>query len=467
MKTPVFPSLALLCGATAFEAFCAVPAQVTNVAPEPAGLNLRWTGAGQDQFVLQYQDTLADGIWRVPPEYGPVPSEQHEWTDPGISNRSRFYRVASVQPVDRGRVVSVSPPTAYNTSTLKLLFTLAGVPIEPQYSVRLYRVTYETAGPNGGRMNASGAFCVPDIPGSPALPIVSYQHGTITQTNKAPSSLDVSTEAAVGVAFATSGYAAVVPDYLGLGESTGLHPYHHARSEATACVDMLRAARDFSATNDIALTNRVFLCGYSQGGHATMALLRELEWFHTNEFTVVACAPMAGAYDLSGVTVADFLSNRPKPNPYYFVYLLAAYQQAYELAPSLSDLLAPPYNTTLPPLLGGNATGSQINGAMPANPLLILKPEYLAEFQANPRHPLRLALEHNDVYRWHPRAPLRFYHCDGDQDVVVTNTQTAVAYLHSIGRTDVTWENTIPAASHGDCSQPSMLRAKLWFDTLK
>ncbi len=336
-----------------------------------------------------------------------------------------------MQPVDRGRVVSVSPPTAYNTSTLKLLFTLAGVPIEPQYSVRLYRVTYETAGPNGGRMNASGAFCVPDIPGSPALPIVSYQHGTITQTNKAPSSLDVSTEAAVGVAFATSGYAAVVPDYLGLGESTGLHPYHHARSEATACVDMLRAARNFAETNAISLTNRLFLCGYSQGGHATMALLRELEWFHTNEFTVAACAPMAGAYDLSGVTAVDFLSSRPKPNPYYFLYLLGAYQQAYSLAPTLADLLTTPYNTTLPPLLAGNSSGDQINAAMPANPLLILKPEYLAEFQANSRHPLRLALEHNDVYRWHPRAPLRFYHCDGDQDVVVTNTQTAVAYLHS------------------------------------
>ncbi len=74
MKTPVFPSLALLCGAAAFEAFCAVPAQVTNVAPEPAGLNLRWTGAGQDQFVLQYQDTLADGIWRVRLNKVPCPA---------------------------------------------------------------------------------------------------------------------------------------------------------------------------------------------------------------------------------------------------------------------------------------------------------------------------------------------------------------------------------------------------------
>jgi hypothetical protein len=91
----------------------------------------------------------------------------------------------------------------------------------------------------------------------------------------------------------------------------------------------------------------------------------------------------------------------------------------------------------------------------------------LAQFQSNPRHPLRLALEDNDVFRWRPIAPLRFYHCSGDQDDVLTNTETAVAYLHSVGRADVTWENTVPGAGHGDCSYPSMLRAKLWFDSLR
>jgi hypothetical protein len=189
--------------------------------------------------------------------------------------------------------------------------------------------------------------------------------------------------------------------------------------------------------------------------------------FHTNEFEVVACAPMAGAYDLSGVMVSDFLSSRPKPNPYYFLYLLAAYQEVYHFAPSLAQLLTPPYDGTLPPLLHGNSSGGQINAAMPANPLLILKPEYLAEFQSNARHPLRLALEDNDVYRWKPSAPLRFFHCGGDQDVPVANTQTALSYLHSLGCTAVTWENLLPNGNHSDCAVPSMLEAKNWFDSFQ
>src|ERR1051326_8920384 len=111
--------------------------------------------------------------------------------------------------------------------------------------------------------------------------------------------MDLHSELVVGLAFATSGYAVAMPDYLGLGDSPGLHPYHHARSEATASVDMLRAARAFCAANGFQLNGRLFLAGYSQGGHATMALLRELETWHMNEFTVTACAPMAGAYDRS------------------------------------------------------------------------------------------------------------------------------------------------------------------------
>jgi len=223
------------------------------------------------------------------------------------------------------------------------------------------------------------------------LPLVSYQHGTIIQTNDAPSSMDLFGEVSVGIAFATSGYAAVVPDYLGLGDSPGFHPYHHARSEATACVDMLRAAKTFCSSNGFALTNKLFLCGYSQGGHSTMALLRELEAFHTNEFTVTACAPMAGAYDLSGVTTSNFLSGAVAPNPYYFLYLLAAYQSVYHLAPSLADLLVSPYDTNLPALLAQNPTGAQLNAALPADPVNILKPQYLTDFRSNPRHPLLAA----------------------------------------------------------------------------
>jgi hypothetical protein len=230
---------------------------------------------------------------------------------------------------------------------------------------------------------------------------------------------------------------------------------------------MLRAVRNFCATNGTPLNGQLFICGYSQGGHATMALHRELETFHTNEFALTASAPMAGAYDMSGVTTEDFLSGRLPPNPYYFAYVLAAYQSVYGLAPTLADLLTLPYSNTLPPLFQGNSSGGQINAAMPSNPTLILKPAILAEFRTQPNHPMRVALRDNDLLAWTPRAPLRMYHCAGDRDVIKTNSQVALQSYHSRGATHVQLIDPLPSGDHGACAMPSLLSAKAWFDSLR
>jgi pimeloyl-ACP methyl ester carboxylesterase len=450
-----------------------IPAQssqtfrVLDLRSTAVGITLDWEGGlSNSAYTVQYQDRLEDLIWRIPASPQQFPLSSNTWTDETANQAERFYRVAAVVPAQRGKVLSVTNVETLNTFTLQLLFTLAGAPITPQYNVQCFRVIYETIDPLGARTVASGALLLP-VGSGKLLPLVSYQHGTIALTNDAPSSMDLQGEVSVGLAFATTGYAAVVPDYLGLGFSPGLHPYHHARSEATACVDLLRAARLLCATNGFPLTNKLFLCGYSQGGHATMALLRELETYHTNEFTVTAYAPMAGAYDLSGVTTTNFLSGKSQPNPYYFLYLLAAYQSVYHFAPTLADLLAPPYSSTLPPLLNGATSDSDLNAALPSDPMQILKPEYLADFRNNPRHPLRLALQENDLYDWQPRSPLRLYHCAADQDVIIANSEVALASFHAHGATQVELVDPLPSGDHETCSEPSLILAKAWFDSLR
>ena len=64
------------------------------------------------------------------------------------------------------------------------------MPITPQYNVRLYKIVYQTIGPLGEPTQASGALALPENLGQP-LPLVSYQHGTVTQTNLAPSSMNL------------------------------------------------------------------------------------------------------------------------------------------------------------------------------------------------------------------------------------------------------------------------------------
>jgi len=272
----------------------------------------------------------------------------------------------------------------------------------------------------------------------------------------------------VGVLFAANGYATVLPDYLGLGDSSDTQFYLHARSTATTCVDLLRAARAFCTNQSIPLNGKVFLCGFSQGGHATLAALREIEAFHTNEFTVTAAAPIAGAYDLSGEATKDVLSGRTN-SPVYFALLLAAYQTIYRLAPGWGDLLKYPYNEDLPSRLNGQYPPEEIELILPSNPLDALQPEYQAAFRNQPDHPLRLALRDNDVIDWKPLAPLRLYHCHADEVVLYTNAVVTRNSFHTRGATHVQLVDPDPNFSydHGDGFWPCMQSAKKWFDSLK
>lgn len=447
----------------------AAPATITAITPTPEGLALDWVDDGTSAvYAVQFRDTLTDGLWLLAPSLSqPWPVPENRWVDlDAAAGAGRFYRVLSVEPAQRGMILSTSKIESLTRAYITFLLSYAGIPITPQYDVDCHLVRYETIGPLGDRTQASGVIAVPVNAGVP-LPLISYQHGTLVHTNDAPSAAPL--ERFAGIGFASTGYAVAIPDYLGLGSSPGLHPYHHAWSEATVAVDLLRATRTWCATNNVALNGQLFLAGYSQGGHATMALHRELEAYHTTEFHLTASAPMAGAYDLSGVTAADFLSGRAMPNPYYFLYLLGAYQDVYRLTNSLADLLAAPYDKTLPLLLDGNHSGGDINARMPAVVTQIFRPGILAAFQANPQHPLRVALRDNDLYRWAPRAPMRMYHCPADQDVIHANSEVALASFHERGATHVELHDPLPGqqASHGDGAIPAFLAARAWFETLR
>ena len=165
---------------------------------------------------------------------------------------------------------------------------------DPDYGVAIWRITYKTIDIAGDPTIASGTVVVPDGAAGPR-PVVSEQHGTQTLALAADAGAEELAIYVPGLAFAGHGYFVVGADYLGLGDSMGLHPYLDAASEASAAIDMLVAARAAALQLDTELGDQLFLSGYSQGGHVTMALHRELERVD-HGFTVTASFPMAGPY---------------------------------------------------------------------------------------------------------------------------------------------------------------------------
>jgi len=415
--------------------------------------------------IVETRDSLSSGAW-LPAPGGNWPTTNNNWAAPeGVGTGSHFYRVTAIPPVgQRGRLVSHTLVGPYQPLLLGIIFHGFGIDISTRYPVEFHAVTYETIDPYGAPTLASGAVILP-VGKTNASALVLYDHGTSIKKTDVPSKPNK--EGFLGTAFATDGYVAVLPDYLGLGSSPGLHPYLHAASEASASIDLLRAARQLCASNTVALSDQLFVSGYSQGGHAALATLRALEADETHEFAVTAAGCGSGPYDLAGVSATDFLSGRVPPNPYYFLYLFAAFQDVYGLAPSLAALLRPPYSTTLPPLLDGLHDGDVINAAMPKVPTDILAPAQLADFKVNPNNPLRLALVDNTLLNWTPKSPLRLYRCSGDQDVLPYNSQVAYDTFQSRGATQVQWLDPDPGADHETCSVPALLSIKAWFDTLR
>ncbi len=368
--------------------------------------------------------------------------------------------VVEVDADERGAPLSTSTLQTVTVEEIEAL----GIPVPVQSAVDLIRLTYRTVDARGEPTLASALLAVPTRRAGP-LALVSYQHGTEVKKDAVGSVRGMDApEAAVPLVFAASGYMAIMPDYLGLGASPGLHPFVHAESLASAVIDALRAARHVARQQDIALEREIYLTGYSEGGYATAAAQREIETRHGSEFSIGASAPMAGPYDLSGSMVEIFTEATPYPARYYLPYTLLAYDAVYDLAQSPSEFLAPPYDTTIPPLFDGMHGGGEIDAMLPVVPRDMLDTTWVSKFLGPQTFSWRSRLEENDLLDWTPRSRTRMYHCENDDQVPFAN---ALAALDSF--TGGTPSTTIDLVSgdygtHTECAPVLLLFGKFWID---
>jgi len=182
---------------------------------------------------------------------------------------------------------------------------------------KLYEIIYTTSWHDGSTIKASGLCFIADNFSEETLPQLIYHHGTRTlkKTN-----LHLEGENAISAGFAADGYLVILPDYIGLGKGDKFHLYQNSESEATACIDMLLAIQELNTKLLIATNEKLFLTGYSQGGHACLATQKKLETEYANQFTITASSPMSGAYDMTRVQATVML--KPYPEPVYLPYLL-------------------------------------------------------------------------------------------------------------------------------------------------
>jgi dipeptidyl aminopeptidase/acylaminoacyl peptidase len=195
-----------------------------------------------------------------------------------------------------------------------------------KYSVTKYTISYRTTF-KGELIQASGILLVPDGMDEEA-PLISLQHGTeflkadAPSTSSGPSGMEY---------FASAGYIAFMPDFIGYGQSEEIfHPYYDEESSALCVIDMIKAVKEYLSSNQIPFNDKLFLAGYSEGGYVTLAAAKEIDTNAEHALKVTAVAAGAGGYDLSAMlqTITD---ESYYAYPSYLAFVLTAYDKTYEL----------------------------------------------------------------------------------------------------------------------------------------
>jgi alpha/beta superfamily hydrolase len=366
--------------------------------------------------------------------------------------------------------------------------------VSPKCGIDVYQVRYNTVDPGGAATTGSGAMMIP-TGGDPACqgarPIVLYAHGTAAQ--RALNLADISNQdnlegLLAATMFTTQGYVLIAPNYTGYGTSAlTYNPYLNADQESKDMVDALAAARS-ALPAPVTDSGKLFVTGYSQGGHVAMATHKLLQ---ETGATITASAPMSGPYALAAFADAVFYGQVSRTTPLFLVFTSTGYQKAYgDVYASPTDVFEARYATGIESLLPSAVPRTQLfaEGKLPRDQLFDSTPPdpsyaqftpatspanlapifaagfgpdhlvtnafrlaYLQDAQANPdgsfpnvldnrpaanpANGLRRAFKRNDLRTWVPTAPV--FLCGGNEDptVLFMNTQLIQTYWSANGVT--------------------------------
>lgn len=350
------------------------------------------------------------------------------------------------------------------TSNIILTIVTGGQAFD--YSVDNFKVTYTTVDAFGQPDTATGLVCIPAIEDI-VFPIAVYNHGTVDSRDQVPSVVGVQ-ERFVPQAIAASGFIALAPDYLGLGDSDGIHPYFHAATEASAGRDMIIAVRAWLDEQSIPANEQLFVTGYSQGGHASMALHRMLEGSADNP-TITAAAHLSGSFIVQPPSPQLLAITEPNPITLrFFLNQVIAYEDIYQLYGGVTAFFKEPYQEQVNLFVADEIDLARLGIVIDSlirdnNAILgsIFIDEYLTDIQSMDPE-LFAAYGENTVLDWAPEKPTLIYACPGDEIVDPANAQIAFDTMTVLGSTSV--ELTFgPENTHGGCVIPSVLAAVTFF----
>ncbi len=341
------------------------------------------------------------------------------------------------------------------------------------YDIVIHKIAYETLDYDGiSPTTATGVIAYPSNYECPA-PMLTYGHGLTLKHSGLPSAGSIYTVIAKGMA--SNGYITLAPDYIHMGvdASPGFQAFMHSDSEAAATIDLIRAARTYCQQNDIVYNDELFLSGYSQGGHSSMATCKEIQENYSDEFQITAAMPGGGTYDLSGIA-ADSLASptRTTGEPHALCLVVKSYITVYAdslkargLDYTMNDIFQHPYDSLLNHILDPNDPYGSVAELLPV-PNMMLEEEFRLAFLNDPDYFIRDFLSYNNLYDWAPQMKMRIFHSTADVENPYPNLEFTYNRFLELGAPDVEL-STIDFIGHSDAGLFHVLELKNWFNELK
>jgi dienelactone hydrolase len=304
-----------------------------------------------------------------------------------------------------------------------------------RYGVETYRLIYRTVDAQGRPTTASGLLVLPRS-GERRLRTVSFTHGTTSYRRDAPSMGGDDFHSSPAITYAAAGFAAVTPDYLGLGVGPGTHPWMDVPSETSASLDMLRAARPFASSTGRTLQRDVLATGFSQGASAALGLARALQDGADPWLRLRAVAPIGGAYAFRNAEIPALLNGEldPKLSVVYTTYLFVAFNRLHHLYGSQSEVFQAPYADRVEKLFDGTTPGEEMFNALPGHLDELLTARGFEMLRKPPtRFAAALRVADGTCTGWRPRVPMRLYVADADEQAATANTAHCQAAFRAAG----------------------------------
>jgi len=382
--------------------------------------------------------------------------------------------VVAAIPIPQLDLTAAQTQTVINSlSPLDLPDYILNLLIDIDYGIQGFKVIYGTVDHDDQPTVASGLVVVPQIACPKDMGV--YCHGTVFAKGQVPSNGSGAadgSEILLALLYGGNGYVMVMPDYLGLGNSPNFHPYLDEKTQASATLDLMVATRTLAGGQGIALTNKVNISGYSQGGHAGMSTFKFLQEVSNAGFNVKRAGLGSGPYNLAGVQYNATLNKPFYARPEFVLYVLASCQETVgNIYTDPSEVIASspiPYDQ----LYTANILGQTGDVSWVVSPYSeMLTEDFYQELQTNPYSNVAYqCLAASDVSNWDDQLPTVMYYCTADQEVDFHNSLVTEQQLENNLPWYLFWMRALINArylgnlTHGDCVIPYTLVSKLRFD---